>query len=456
MKTILKSILCFGLLLLGIPAEMNADIVINIKVTDPTQSKAVIVYQTTIDEIPLDEQGCGSKTYTNINAMYANFFYGMESKKIFFEDGDRINITFNGKDFLNTMRFEVQGGKEKIFNYLNQVKLPSVTDDKYALPFDQYLKLLEDKENQALKLLKAWKLDELNSCFTAMEKGRIKYTYASGSMMYAVGHPLMAKDSTYRPDEAYYNTIRQNFVENEDWLDIKEYREYMKETANILGCGNKDIKSIYEKTLCQMNYLADNLQNDKVRQTLLNVLAIEQVEQYGTQNIDDLLSIYNTYVSDSTLRFMFKEKCDAWDLVRKGKLSPDFKACDLNGKIYTLADFKGKYVYIDLWATWCGPCRREAPFFQKLIKEYEGKNITFISLSTDAKKSDWINMLSKQKMSGVQLYLGAGSDFQKAYRADGIPHFILLNPEGIIISNNMLRPSSEDIRNYLNKLLDLK
>ena len=188
----------------------------------------------------------------------------------------------------------------------------------------------------------------------------------------------------------------------------------------------------------------------------MNVLAIEQVEQYGTQNIDDLLSIYNTYVSDSTLRFMFKEKCDAWDLVRKGKLSPDFKACDLNGNTYTLADFKGKYVYIDLWATWCGPCRREAPFFQKLIKEYEGKNITFISLSTDAKKSDWINMLSKQKMSGVQLYLGAGSDFQKAYRADGIPHFILLSPEGIIISNNMLRPSSEDIRNYLNKLLNLK
>ena len=153
---------------------------------------------------------------------------------------------------------------------------------------------------------------------------------------------------------------------------------------------------------------------------------------------------------------MFKEKCDSWNLVRNGKLSPDFKACDLNGKTYTLADFKGKYVYIDLWATWCGPCRREAPFFQKLIKEYEGKNITFISLSTDAKKSDWINMLSKQKMSGVQLYLGAGSDFQKAYRADGIPHFILLSPEGIIISNNMLRPSSEDIRNYLNKLLDLK
>lgn len=456
MKTILNTVFSLSLLLFGLPTEMKADIVVNIKTTDPTQSKAVIVYQTTIDEIPLDENGCGSKTYTNMKAMYARFFYGMESKNIFLEDGDRINITFNGKDFLNTMKFEVQDGKEKIFDYLNQVKLPNVTDDKYALPFDQYLKLLADKENLALKLLKAWKLDKLKSCFTTMEKGRIKYTYAAGSMMYAAGHPLMSKDTTYHPDEAYYNTIRQNFTENENWLDIKEYREYMKEAAYILGCGNEDIKSIYEKTLCQMNYLADNLQNEKVRQTLLNVLAIEQVEQYGTKDIDDLLSIYNTYVNDPILRAMFQEKCDLWDLTRPGKPSPDFKACDLNGKLYTLADFKGKYVYIDLWATWCGPCRREIPHLQKLIKEYENKNITFVSLSTDSRKSDWTDMMSKQQTSGVQLYLGSGSDFQKAYKADGIPHFILLNPEGIIINNNMLRPSSEDIRNYLNNLPDLK
>ncbi len=133
-------------------------------------------------------------------------------------------------------------------------------------------------------------------------------------------------------------------------------------------------------------------------------------------------------------------------------MSPDFRALDVSGKFYTLADFKGKYLYIDLWATWCGPCRREIPFLKKLEEDYKGRNITFLSLSTDARRSDWLKMIQAQQLSGIQLFLGAGQRFQVAYKAEGIPHFILLDPEGKIVNGNMLRPSSPDVRAYLDAL----
>lgn len=453
MNTLKTRIACLSALLLGFLSPVKADIVVTIDVTNKTHSAAVIVYQTTIVEIPLDENGHGAHTFEHIKGVHAELYYGMDKKAIFMEDGDRICISFDGADFKNKVTYEAGGDKVKIFNYLNQVKLLTLPDEKFALPFAEYLTELQKKENSAYRILKAWKLDKVSPRFVAVETGRIKYVYAGQRMMYAVGHPYVSGNTSYVPGEEYYAELRKYFVEDENLVELKEYREYMKEMSNILGCKGEKVEKPYDKTICMMNYMAENLENDKVKQALLNVLAIEQVEQYGIKDIDELLNLYNTFVTDPVLKAAFQVKYDAWDITIPGKPSPDFTAVNTKGKIYHLADFKGKYVYIDLWATWCGPCRKEMPFLKQLEEDFKGKNITFLSLSTDAKKADWLKMVQSRQMTGVQLYLGAGSKFQTLYKADGIPHFILLDPEGNIVNANMIRPSSPDIRAYLSKLL---
>ena len=444
----MRGLLCLLCLCAG---TARADIRMTVDVADKAASAVVVVYQTTIVDIPLDEKGHGEHTFKNIGAVHANFFYGMESKKIFMEDGDDIRITFNGADFKNTMKFEAKGGKSRIFDYLNQVTLVDVPQEKMALPFSEYVAFVDGKERSMERILDAWKLDEASTRFVTVERGRIRYAYASALMMYAAGHPFVAQGTTWRPGPDYYREIRKYAVEDENLVELKEYREYMKEIAHIFGCGQTSGATPYDRTVCMMNYIADSLKNDKVKQALLNVLAIEQVEQHGIGGIDELLNLHRTYVTDLVLKAAFQEKYDAWDLTRPGMQSPDFRAWDTEDKMYTLADFKGKYVYIDLWATWCGPCRREMPFLKQLEEDYEGRNITFLSLSTDARKADWLKMVTGQHMTGVQLFLGSVSHFQKAYKADGIPHFILLDPEGKIVNSNMLRPSSPDIRAYLDR-----
>ena len=186
--------------------------------------------------------------------------------------------------------------------------LLDVPQEKMALPFDEYAALVDKKEESMMRILKAWKLDEVSPRFVAVETGRIRYAYASSLMMYAVGHPFVAQDTTYRPDEAYYDTLKKYAVADENLVELKEYREYMKEIARMFGCKKEEAKTPYDRTICMMNYIADHIEDDKVKQALLNVLAIEQVEQYGISNIDELLNLHGTYVTDPVLQAAFKEK----------------------------------------------------------------------------------------------------------------------------------------------------
>ena len=100
-------------------------------------------------------------------------------------------------------------------------------------------------------------------------------------------------------------------------------------------------------------------------------------------------------------------------------------------------------VVVDFWATWCAPCRREMPYLKALEEKFKDAQIVFLGLSTDSDKTKWEAMVKTGELTGVQLYLGPQSAFQKAYQIDGIPRFILLDKEGKIIDNNMSRPSQD-------------
>ena len=324
-------------------------------------------------------------------------------------------------------------------------------DETYALPLNEYMQKVEQKEQEAYKLLNVRGLDDIGN-FNKMEAARIHYSYGTGVVMYPMGHIMMTQDSTYRPDEAYYDTLRKYMVEDEDWLDMDEYRDFVVELSHILDTPNREVTDYYPKTVAQMRYIADNFKNERVKEVLLNSLAAEYVERFGIKNITDLENIYHTYVKDTVLLADYQDKYEKWNLSSPGKPSPDFQAVDINGKSYSLADFKGKYLYIDLWATWCGPCQRELPFLKKLESKFEGKNITFLSLSIDHDKAKWEAKVKSGDLSGVQLLIGRGSSFQRAYNIEGIPRFLLLDKEGKIINNDMLRPSSDDTERILNTL----
>lgn len=167
------------------------------------------------------------------------------------------------------------------------------------------------------------------------------------------------------------------------------------------------------------------------------------------KSIDPMLDSYRRYIN---------EEIAMKKALPKGAPSPSFEDFEnYNGEKTSLADLKGKYVYIDVWATWCGPCKAEIPSLKKVEKEYHDKNIAFVSMSIDDDRShsgswekaneDWKKMVHEKELGGIQLFAPKGwqTEFVKDYRINGIPRFILIDPEGNIVSASAPRPSSEEL-----------
>jgi thiol-disulfide isomerase/thioredoxin len=130
----------------------------------------------------------------------------------------------------------------------------------------------------------------------------------------------------------------------------------------------------------------------------------------------------------------------------------------VNGNEVSFSDFKGKVVYVDVWATWCAPCRDEIPHLKELEEHFEGnKDIVLISISIDTDAQRWKNFVLKEKLGGVQLFdyaKSSGSIVRLYPHFLGIPNFMLFDKEGKIVSIDAPRPSSPELIPLLNEILE--
>lgn len=444
MKNKILSLLLF--LFAAVNMHAADGITVKFDVKNPVLTNVVLVYHMSVNEFALTD-GKATVQLDGMDALYANVYYGEKFKVVYLQKGDEMNISFDAHDFDNT--FTVKGGNEKAVDYLNKIQLTALPNEAYAQPWSEFKAAVDKKMASMKRLLKARKF-AANDKFLKMEEGRITYFYANMMLMYPVSHTYLTQDTTMVLGKEYYDAIRQYVKEDEDLADIDEYRNFMIETAHIFDEAGKDIRQYYPKVLAEMSYIGENIQNDKVRESLIHFLAFTYVEGNGVENITDLQNLYYTYVTSPRLNAIFKQACSKWDKAAVGRPSPMFKGVDVNGKEMTLRNFRGKYVYIDMWATWCGPCQKELPFLKKLEEKYKGRNIAFVGLSIDQDKAKWADRVKNGALSGTQLYIGKGTKFQSDYRISGIPRFILLDPNGRIVNPDMTRPSSEDTEKILN------
>lgn len=121
----------------------------------------------------------------------------------------------------------------------------------------------------------------------------------------------------------------------------------------------------------------------------------------------------------------------------------------------SLSSFKGKYLYIDVWATWCKPCKVEYPLLKALEKELSSSNsIDIISISMDREFDKWAAYVENNDMKGYHFHTKHNSEFVKFYDIGALPRFILIDPNGLIVSADAMRPSDPQIRNYLKSIMD--
>lgn len=137
---------------------------------------------------------------------------------------------------------------------------------------------------------------------------------------------------------------------------------------------------------------------------------------------------------------------------KSGVDAADFSYPDQTGKMHSLSDYKGKVVVVDVWATWCAPCRSQFPYLKKLEKEMEGKDVVFIGVTIDAEKDKekWIEMIRSEELPGVHLFAGKDDDkITKDYKITGIPHYMVFNKQGKLVTAEAPRPSDPELKEML-------
>lgn len=262
------------------------------------------------------------------------------------------------------------------------------------------------------------------------------------------------------------------FLENDIDLKVNVDAKTFDKSLNFSGKGHENSNFLIDRMRLEKKLLdvesmklmdLDGLEKemtsikDKLNTFLDSRTGIDSTIMTQSKNdIEPMLNYYKKYIV---------ERIKVREALPKGMVSPAFKNYEnANGNKTSLADLKGKYVYIDVWATWCEPCVAEIPALKKLEEDYADKNVTFVSLSVDDDRSHkgswdkakeaWKAMVKEKVLTGIHIIAPEGltSQFVKDYKINGIPRFVLIDPSGNIVNPDAPKPSDSKLRELFTSL----
>ena len=429
--------------------------VLDVNLTNSVAEKAMVRGHSFEKEIAVPVGGVFSDTLDIPVDGYYEVYINRERATVYLEQGKNLTLSLDAMEFDESLTYEGDLGAEN--NYLAAKYLY----DEANSDFQEFYSSNEtdfmtkvSSLNDGLKDILS-KAGITNENFIQKETKELGYEHAANVEMYQEYNRYLTKNKSFKVSDGFYDVLEDiDYADTTAFRNSKNYERMVDAHMGRMISSEED-KPGYDATVAYLKTVDATLPDGYAKDQLMS-----NHLRYGLKANESLNEAYDIYKNSNPSTENLENLTKRYEMLAtltKGNPSPTFEYENFKGGKTSLADLSGKYVYVDVWATWCGPCIREIPSLKTVEADYHNKNIEFVSISIDEEKDyeKWKKMIPEKELGGVQLLADSAwkSKFVTDYGINGIPRFILIDPEGNIVSSDAPRPSDPALRSMLDELI---
>lgn len=393
--------------------------------------------------------------------------YARNYAEVYAEPGDSIHIDFDANSFQYTMKFSGKGGKNNIFYQNFKRQFPEETNKFRLIGFRKGIVHyeVEEKVNRHMLYLtegnysgtmekerteKVLEMDMYDTNEGGLTPGfksylwsEIYYDWAYKMLVYGYLYPRKVS-----PD--FWTFLDEVPIENESAISNPKYRKYLIGYLNYLY-----FKSDSDSDPYVGQY---ELAKTKLADKSLFFFQSHLLDQaFRKGEFIDVLDTYNEFLLANPYEEFDQKAIDAYYFANKyavGSPAPEFDLTDLNGNPLRLSDLRGKFVYLDFWATWCRPCITKLEMVKDIERTLDPEKIVFVHLSLERSESRWRDQVNFRNISGVHGFLAEGleSPVIVNYNIGAIPEYFIIDPNGNF-AEKATKNDRFNVQNHLKELM---
>jgi len=382
---------------------------------------------------------------------------GQRAIDIYVIPGDSINLAADGRTLPQGAIFKGSNINEN--NYLrhfDQFKMdtePRDYEQFYTQVEDEFMKSVEEISQNFIKDAQEYQKTNgtFDDRFVEIVNANFSYQAALRKLQYPLYYNYFKPDSTIVLSDTFDSFFQNLDIDNEDNLLVPGFRSFIDDYVSFKASQEGKKVTTLESSNASFDQIEALFTNKKLRD-LTSFNLMNAVLESSYNDAMELMPRFKSIQSSQIYSYEVENKFNQVAHLVKGKEAPGFTYQSFNNQEVSLASLKGNVVYIDVWATWCGPCLQELPFLDELQKRFSAKDkIVFVSVSIDNEKAPWAAAVKQKDLKGIQLFADGnwGSTIARDYKIRGIPRFIILAKDGTILDANAIRPSDERLFDIL-------